>query len=576
MKKIYLTVLLLASLLLADNAISQVVQTGLNQTKNNVFQISLHGGWDKPSYRHYTPFIKYKGGVNAGLSAEYYWRKWGIGFDADYIQNSPQNTLPVSGLVNPANTAINNFLLIERKITRYFIGIGPGYKFKPQGKKWQLQATLRAGLGAISGGLTELREKTTTPGDLLNFHAGYQTKSVFSGKAQLQGNYFITHNIGLQAGFYYINHFRASELADPSYGFAAKYQPMKPAGSNTLYDGGYYVRMQPCNCGVSSIGMFAGITIKAGKRRKISPDEYSLIVTAKDKASGVLLPGTTVLIKSRDGATTQSGITNNYGVVVFKNINPSDYDIAGTLADDALQGSNAFGSEFIKNKTVHKTIFYTSTGFVIKGRVTTCNEAGNIEGIKVILKNSSDEIIRSATTDTGGNYLIALPQVGDYLIYGQKGSYYSQVEEVTPANYSRGKTFFIHLEICAEKTDCGKAIKLKNILFDLDKYAIKPLAAKELDRLVQFMKDNPSIRVELGSHTDCRNTHEYNQRLSENRAKASVDYVVSKGIARDRLEAKGYGETRLLNRCADGISCTEAEHAINRRTEMKVICPNNN
>jgi outer membrane protein OmpA-like peptidoglycan-associated protein len=87
------------------------------------------------------------------------------------------------------------------------------------------------------------------------------------------------------------------------------------------------------------------------------------------------------------------------------------------------------------------------------------------------------------------------------------------------------------------------------------------------------MKDNPSVKVEVGSHTDCRNTDAYNQTLSENRAKASVDYVVSRGIARDRISGKGYGESILLNRCADGVSCSEVEHSINRRTEMKVICP---
>jgi outer membrane protein OmpA-like peptidoglycan-associated protein len=91
--------------------------------------------------------------------------------------------------------------------------------------------------------------------------------------------------------------------------------------------------------------------------------------------------------------------------------------------------------------------------------------------------------------------------------------------------------------------------------------------------LVQFMKDNPTINVEVGSHTDCRNSDSYNQTLSENRAKASVDYVVSQGIDRSRISGKGYGETVLLNKCADGVNCSEAEHAINRRTEMKVKCP---
>jgi outer membrane protein OmpA-like peptidoglycan-associated protein len=87
------------------------------------------------------------------------------------------------------------------------------------------------------------------------------------------------------------------------------------------------------------------------------------------------------------------------------------------------------------------------------------------------------------------------------------------------------------------------------------------------------MQDNPDVKVEVGSHTDCRSSSVYNQKLSQNRANASVDYVVSQGISRDRITGKGYGESKLLNECADGVKCSEEQHAINRRTEMKVICP---
>ena len=94
-----------------------------------------------------------------------------------------------------------------------------------------------------------------------------------------------------------------------------------------------------------------------------------------------------------------------------------------------------------------------------------------------------------------------------------------------------------------------------------------------MNRLVRFMQDNPTVKVEVGSHTDCRSSAAYNQKLSQNRANASVDYVVSQGILRDRISGKGYGESKLLNECADGVKCSEDQHSINRRTEMKVICP---
>ncbi|SIT07970.1 OmpA family protein [Belliella pelovolcani] len=112
-----------------------------------------------------------------------------------------------------------------------------------------------------------------------------------------------------------------------------------------------------------------------------------------------------------------------------------------------------------------------------------------------------------------------------------------------------------------------KSIVLENIYYDLDKADIRPDAAIELDKLVQILKDNPSIRIELSSHTDARATDAYNDALSQRRAESAVQYIVSKGIEADRLVAKGYGKRQLIIQNAQ----TEEEHQVNRRTEFKVI-----
>src|SRR5690606_23034500 len=96
-------------------------------------------------------------------------------------------------------------------------------------------------------------------------------------------------------------------------------------------------------------------------------------------------------------------------------------------------------------------------------------------------------------------------------------------------------------------------------------------AAAILDELVRTLRDNPTLKIELSSHTDSRGSDRYNEALSQRRAQSAVDYLVSRGIARDRMEAKGYGETRLVNRCADGVPCSRAEHQANRRTEVTVL-----
>jgi outer membrane protein OmpA-like peptidoglycan-associated protein len=119
---------------------------------------------------------------------------------------------------------------------------------------------------------------------------------------------------------------------------------------------------------------------------------------------------------------------------------------------------------------------------------------------------------------------------------------------------------------------CGKAIRLKNINFELAKWDILPASESELDYLVKLMLDNPDIKVEMSSHTDARGGNDFNLILSQKRAEATVDYLVSKGIASNRLLAKGAGETELLNTCYNGVECSEDVHAMNRRTEFKVVC----
>ncbi len=91
------------------------------------------------------------------------------------------------------------------------------------------------------------------------------------------------------------------------------------------------------------------------------------------------------------------------------------------------------------------------------------------------------------------------------------------------------------------------------------------------DRLLSLLQDQPNSIVEIGSHTDSRGSGDANQRLSERRAKSVVEYLISKGISKERLLAVGYGENQLLNKCADGVSCTSSQHAQNRRTEFKVF-----
>lgn len=125
-----------------------------------------------------------------------------------------------------------------------------------------------------------------------------------------------------------------------------------------------------------------------------------------------------------------------------------------------------------------------------------------------------------------------------------------------------------------EEVDCNlvKGYSLLPIYYNLNSAELRQSSKRIIDqKILSLMRQKPNISVEIASHTDSRAAADYNQDLSQRRAQSVVDYLVSKGIQRSRLIAKGYGESRLVNKCSDGVNCTEAQHQQNRRTEFRVV-----
>lgn len=150
------------------------------------------------------------------------------------------------------------------------------------------------------------------------------------------------------------------------------------------------------------------------------------------------------------------------------------------------------------------------------------------------------------------------------------------IGEVRPGvtdNLTQGnETGVLLANVEMESVSLGKEFRLDNLYYSYGKADITPQAAEELDKLIVILKDNPNIRVELGSHTDSRGTEDKNFALSRKRAKAAVDYILEKTeISPSSLAYKGYGESKLVNKCNSSADCTEEEHAINRRTEIMVL-----
>ncbi len=127
-----------------------------------------------------------------------------------------------------------------------------------------------------------------------------------------------------------------------------------------------------------------------------------------------------------------------------------------------------------------------------------------------------------------------------------------------------------HVEI-SDIPDDQLFIDVKNIEFLLNKYDILPESAEELDKVVKFMKEHPTVIIEFSSHTDSRGPDEWNMELTELRAQEVVSFIAGKGVDYRRLYGKGYGETLLVNHCVNDVECTEAEHLANRSTEFLIL-----
>lgn len=194
----------------------------------------------------------------------------------------------------------------------------------------------------------------------------------------------------------------------------------------------------------------------------------------------------------------------------------------------------------------------------------------------VKLYNDQGEVIASFVTAADGTYKFEVPCNAKIVVDGSKTGYNSNsADAVTTGTDSRGVTIDLNLvsfdEVTTKEGDEVK-IDVNPIYFDLDKYDITPQAEEELKKVVAVLQAFPNVVIKIESHTDSRQTHKYNITLSENRARSTYNYLLSKGIDPARIESyKGYGETRLKNKCSDDVPCTEEEHQLNRRSDFIVV-----
>lgn len=239
----------------------------------------------------------------------------------------------------------------------------------------------------------------------------------------------------------------------------------------------------------------------------------------------------------------------------------------GTGNDDIYKFTET--RKLVCERTLTGTIFDTRASQVIQGATIT-------------LLDENNQVIDQTLTLQDGTYSFKVKCNKKYLVRATMQMY--PVQENTIAisttvdnklDFHLQKETIAAIEIPELKTikvgtDLAKTLNISMIYFNLGKWNITDSAAVELEKILAVMREYPEIKIDIRSHTDSRSSFKSNLVLSDKRAKSIMAWLVGKGIAANRLKGKGYGETKLLNRCKDGVKCSEEEHLQNRRSEFVI------
>lgn len=336
----------------------------------------------------------------------------------------------------------------------------------------------------------------------------------------------------------------------------------------------------------------------------------------------------TVLLLNERNTVIRRGKTNAFGSFVFTDLKPGQTYMVGVEKMDVEAGmkinlytnadhfiapvDSAITTRFVRRFSAESNPLFnellideSQLKMDVSGKLYGDNMNNPLGDLKILLLNDKMETIDTTTTDGFGRFLFKyLPYSKDYTLTGldDKESlldainnilvYNSEDEMVKIVSNFKGKRFkynpldadknrlqeiyaddpwlaLLNAEGKANKTT--KEVIVEDILFDSDKSNLLPDAQRTLEKIALVLNLTTNIKVEISAHTDSNGDDAYNLKLSEARAKSAVDFLISRGVATNRVTAKGYGESKITNRCKNGVYCTDDEHQPNRRIEFRIL-----
>ena len=274
--------------------------------------------------------------------------------------------------------------------------------------------------------------------------------------------------------------------------------------------------------------------------------------TAKDKNDNILA-STKVILYNAENTAIDSVETTEGGQFMFMVDADKNFNLLGTKVD-YFEGKNTASTKTEDDIIIADVVLEKDPGLSLYGLITDKETGGVLEGVTVILvDNMTGNETLNLQTPASGDFRQALAgmKINDRLSYqvklekeGYLGKTLTFNKKITPpGEIKMAADLDISLEKIAVGADLAKIIDIKPIYFDVNKYSIRKDAATELDKIVKVMNENPTMEIELGSHTDSRGSTASNLRLSDKRAKASAKYIIKQGIDKSRITGKGYGES---------------------------------
>lgn len=334
-----------------------------------------------------------------------------------------------------------------------------------------------------------------------------------------------------------------------------------------------------------------------------------------------------ITLKDGSGNTIETVTTNAFGAFVFSKLPPDENYFIELTEEDGSLPSDA--KVILTNKNGKEVKFIRSNGkggfkfSLLSADKASVNELkvadsdllmdltgkllgqdkNSLAGAKIYLFDEKGVAVDTAVTDasgkfefrklqTGKNYLVNIDE-NDALLAGMDKIFIADLKGKIIRELIRNKlkgfsfsllqgdrTMFKQIYVndpwlevleLKDKKSKEQITIVENVYYAKNEYKFDEAGQRVMDKVIQIMKNDPGIHIEISSHTDSRADDKFNLRLSEKRAKFAVDYIVSHGIEAKRLKYIGYGESKLLNKCGNNVTCTEEEHAINRRTEFKIV-----